>query len=148
MGWTKGKLRGEPKARFFCENCENEIPFKGYTYDHKFCSNACQGQLKSKVTLERNMKLFEEGKLASRAAIRGVLSATRGYVCEGGCGTSDWQGKKITLQVDHINGDPYNNDPSNLRLLCPNCHSQTETFTSKNKGNGRWSKENLKRYYT
>jgi hypothetical protein len=148
MVWTKGKPRGEAKPVYVCLACENEIPFKGYTYNHKFCSNACQGQYKSKTVLEKNKTLFEEGKLSSRPAIRSVIRETRQYICEGGCGTSDWMGKPITLQVDHINGNPYDNSPTNLRLLCPNCHSQTDTFTSKNKGNGRWSKENLKRYYT
>ena len=45
-----------------------------------------------------------------------------------------WQGGTLILQIDHINGDPLNNERSNLRFLCPNCHSQTETFGSKNRG--------------
>lgn len=146
MGWTKGKPRGNLKPQYHCLNCGKEIPFKGYTYDHKYCDNQCQGQHRSKITLEKNQELFTEGQLKSRAAIRKVITADKGYSCEI-CSISDWQGKKITLQVDHINGDPYDNSPNNLRLLCPNCHSQTDTFTSKNKGKGRWSRENLKRYY-
>ena len=39
-----------------------------------------------------------------------------------------WQGKELNLQLDHISGDRKDNSRSNLRLLCPNCHSQTETF--------------------
>ena len=49
------------------------------------------------------------------------------------CGLEDsWNGKTISLQLDHIDGDPLNNKLENLRWLCPNCHSQTETFCGKN----------------
>jgi Zn finger protein HypA/HybF involved in hydrogenase expression/predicted nucleic acid-binding Zn ribbon protein len=43
-----------------------------------------------------------------------------------------WLGKSITLQLDHINGINTDNRLQNLRLLCPNCHSQTETFSGRN----------------
>ena len=43
-----------------------------------------------------------------------------------------WNNKPITLQLDHINGDHFNNNIENLRLLCPNCHSQTDTYTGRN----------------
>lgn len=49
------------------------------------------------------------------------------------CGLGkEWNGKKITLVLDHINGKHNDNRIKNLRLLCPNCHSQTETFAGKN----------------
>lgn len=44
-----------------------------------------------------------------------------------------WNNEPISLQVDHINGDRYDNQLNNLRLLCPNCHSQTKTFSGRNK---------------
>ena len=48
------------------------------------------------------------------------------------CGnTGEWQGKPLTLQLDHINGEHLDHRLENLRFLCPNCHSQTETFGSR-----------------
>jgi hypothetical protein len=46
---------------------------------------------------------------------------------------SIWNNKKLVLQLDHINGIHYDNRLENLRLLCPNCHSQTSSFCSKNR---------------
>ncbi|MGD6752475.1 HNH endonuclease [Streptomyces sp. BH105] len=44
------------------------------------------------------------------------------------CGRSEWQGRPISLEVDHLSGEWWDNRPENLRLLCPNCHSVTDTY--------------------
>jgi hypothetical protein len=129
----------------FCLSCNKEIPFKGYTYHHKYCDNQCQANYTASIATAKWRPLWEEGKDIGRPRQRKFLTEERGYKCEC-CGLSDWQGKEITLQVDHIDGDSDNNHKSNLRLICPNCHSQTETFAGANKGKGRWSK-GLKKYY-
>lgn len=48
------------------------------------------------------------------------------------CGISKWMNEKIILELDHVDGNVLNNQIDNLRLLCPNCHSQTPTFRGKN----------------
>lgn len=52
------------------------------------------------------------------------------------CGCIEWQGKTLSLELDHINGINNDNRLENLRFLCPNCHSQTDTYGSRNRDKG------------
>lgn len=91
--------------------------------------------IKSAV-LEKSRNKFLSGLITERSSIRKHLTREYGYQCSV-CNISEWQGQHITLQVDHIDGNAGNNIPANLRLICPNCHSQTKTFGARNKGSGR-----------
>lgn len=74
--------------------------------------------------------------------LRPYLIRKRGPNCQE-CGQPPiHNGKPLCLQVDHIDGDPDHNLPANLRLLCPNCHTQTPTYKG---GNIKNSKRSLYR---
>lgn len=55
--------------------------------------------------------------------------------CCNKCGISEWQGQQLVFEVDHIDGNRYNNNRENLEALCPNCHSLTPTWRGRNKEN-------------
>lgn len=52
------------------------------------------------------------------------------------CGLDEWRGQRLPLALDHINGVHSDNRLENLRILCPNCHSQTPTWCARNRGQG------------
>lgn len=59
------------------------------------------------------------------------------------CGLSEWMGQPITFELDHKDGNRENNIRSNLEILCPNCHSMTETWCGRKNGTRRKRLERL-----
>lgn len=78
-------------------------------------------------------KIFREGCNHSRSSVRRYILKNNilEYKCNI-CGISQWNGKTLSLDLDHINGINNDNRIENLRFLCPNCHSQTTTYGSRN----------------
>jgi heterodisulfide reductase subunit B len=60
------------------------------------------------------------------------LEGLKEHKCEC-CGIIEWNGKPAPIELDHINGNRRDNSLDNLRVLCPNCHAQTDTYRGKNK---------------
>jgi hypothetical protein len=101
----------------------------------KYCSADCQHI----PTREDTKKRLYEGNLTERTTIKTALIREYGSNCFE-CGISEWRGAKLSLELDHIDGNAGNNEFANLRLVCPNCHSITPTWKGRNKGNGRASR--------
>jgi len=108
-----------------CRRLQIDVPF------YKNNGNAVIGP---KINLDEILienSTYQNGtRLKKRLVSEGVLE----YKCSGeNCKVgNEWNGKPITLQLDHANGIHNDNRIENIRFLCPNCHSQTGTFSGKN----------------
>lgn len=108
----------------------------------KYCSNSCQMENQHNTYVESWLSGNEKGwsgktKNLSHYVIRWIRT-NYGTACQS-CG---WDKKHpidgATLtEIDHIDGDAEHVSPENLRVLCPNCHSMTETFRARNKNSKR-----------
>jgi len=118
---------------FNCLHCNKENPVKRNNAN-KYCNNTCQAEFQ----LEHDtLPKFYKGEISNRRTLHRILKHLHGYQCVMCDNKGEYNGQPLSLQLDHVDGNANNDMPSNLRLLCPNCHSQTETFVAKNKGKGR-----------
>lgn len=127
---SKRILIPKPKKINICRLCGKDTTNKYY------CDNKCQGRHLQQIT-ENNIE--HSGISTSVQAARRYLTNKHGHKCSI-CSITEWQNRSIVFVIDHINGDPADNSIINLRLICPNCDSQTDTYKGKNKGNGRYSR--------
>jgi len=115
-----------------CVNCGKENKW-GDSKVNKYCDNACHAQHRRKIILEDWLSgTYFNKKGVPPEVAKEWISEQQNHSCLL-CGITDWNGKSIVFQFDHIDGDPDHNTKENIRMLCPNCHSQTETYGVKNK---------------
>lgn len=84
------------------------------------------GKYPLKDILDGKYPGYQTLKLKNRLYAEGL----KNNKCEE-CGIDSWNSKKIECELDHINGDRTDHSLDNLKILCPNCHSQTSTFRFK-----------------
>jgi hypothetical protein len=94
-----------------------------------------RGVIQPRPKLEPIDEVLAAGRRRSRAHVKArlLMAGLKDKWCEA-CGLTEWQGAPISLQLHHVNGNGHDNRLINLRLLCPNCHSQTDTWGGRNKG--------------
>ena len=89
-------------------------------------------------------EIFCENSLYHRSMVRNAVirfNIIEDYKCSN-CGITEWFNNTLVLELDHINGINTDNRPKNLRWLCPNCHSLTDTYKNRpGKNNGVVAKE-------
>jgi hypothetical protein len=117
-----------------CENCQTELK----RHQYKYCSNRCQQAREFIVRAQRLESGMYPPLVCNGSFIRKYLIQRDGEKCSA-CGWDRRHPKtgRVPVEVEHIDGDYRNNRPENLTLLCPNCHSLTDTFRALNRGRGR-----------
>ena len=124
--------RCNPKTIRHCLNCGKELDYSA----KKYCSSTCQAEHQYLVYIEQ----WKDGKKSGTCGKYDVSQYIRKYLFDkhsNKCQKCGWgEINPITglvpLQIHHIDGDCLNNNENNLELLCPNCHSLTDTYGNLN----------------
>ena len=131
-----------------CLNCGKEIVLYESSCG-KFCSNKCQAEFKKNSIIEDwKSGNYKGNSECISKTIRDYLLEKNEYKCES-CGFEGYNkltGKTI-LQIHHKDGDSSNNSEENLQVLCPNCHSMTETYSNCGKRKSSRTRYDSKEYY-
>lgn len=118
-----------------CINCGESCSL----FSKKYCSTNCQKIYQHKIKYDDFLKNGEKyctENFNPRIFKKDILMEQNSE-CDV-CGiTNSWNNKNLVFVLDHKDGDASNNKRENLRLICPNCDSQLDTFKSKNKNSAR-----------
>jgi len=135
------------------KNIERDCPVCGKKFKNIFSMSAhkahCLGlnstkqfegrrnSQRGKIKNDESQVLIENSEFDTAYAKKMILKlGYKDWRCES-CNIIDWLGKEIVLELDHVNGNSNDHRLENLRLLCPNCHSQTSTWRGRNKNTGK-----------
>lgn len=130
--FNKGKI-----SLKICKNCGKE--YNSYPHDNrKFCSKLCSNEYKSNIKYQNYLQHPEtyKGQNGMAWVKKHILKEQNNKCAICGCDCT-WNNKPLVFILDHIDGHAHNNIRTNLRLVCPNCDSQLETYKSKNKNSDR-----------
>jgi HNH endonuclease len=99
---------------------------------HSWHMAVSRGAIVSRPRATPLPELLARGRVRGRYNIklRLIAAGLKDGSCEQ-CGISEWRGRPLSTALHHVNGDGRDNRLENLRLLCPNCHSQTENFAGR-----------------